>query len=375
MASKYELAISTDYVPDWGLIEAFRELFQNALDNEITNPENKMEWHYIPEEQKLLISNRTSVLEVDTLLLGSGTKHDDNRTIGKHGEGYKIAFMVLLRNDKKIKVYNYGKRETWEVKLVKSKRYNGKMLTTVIVDKEAFWAKVPNNNLTIEVTGITPDEYVHIVNKNLHLRASTITKVDVPNRGSIILTKEEQGNIYVKGLFVTKMDKLLYGYDFEPHILGLDRDRKLVDSFNVSWEASMLWCNASEKDDEIAKLGVELVNNNAMDTTYLASLSTFNHKLKDAVAQDFFSNYGDDAVPVVDNTEYDYITECTNNKPVIVKENIAKIIKGSRLMTKVEVKETVSIKEQLKMFANKISNKLTSAETDELLSLIDKVNN
>ena len=80
-------------------------------------------------------------------------------------------------------------------------------------------------------------------------------------------------------------------------------------------------------------------------------------------------------MPVVDNTEYDYITECTNNKPVIVKENIAKIIKGSRLMTKVEVKETVSIKEQLKMFASKISNKLTSVETDELLSLIDKVNN
>lgn len=42
MASKYELTISTNYVPDWTYIEAFRELFQNAIDNEITNPDNKM---------------------------------------------------------------------------------------------------------------------------------------------------------------------------------------------------------------------------------------------------------------------------------------------------------------------------------------------
>ena len=375
MTSKYELAISTNYVPDWGLIEAFRELFQNALDNEIVNPENKMEWHYIPEEQKLLISNKTSVLEAETLLLGSGTKHDDERTIGKHGEGYKIAFMVLLRNDKQIKVYNYGKRETWEVKLVKSKRYNGNMLTTVFVDKEAFWAKVPNNNLTIEVTGITTDEYVHIVNKNLHLRPNTITRVNVDGRGSIILNKEEQGNVYVKGLFVTQIKQLIYGYDFEPHVLSLDRDRKLVDSFNVSWEASMLWTKASENNAEIANLGVELVNSNAMDTRYIDSMTYNGLKLTDLVAEHFIGEYGENAVPVMDNTEYDYIAKCTNNKPIIVSANIAKIIKNSSLASKIEVKETVSIREQLKMFANKVSHKLTESETDELLRLIDKVVN
>lgn len=375
MASKFELAISIDYVPDWGLIEAFRELFQNALDNEILNPENKMEWHYIPEEQKLLISNRTSVLEADTLLLGSGTKHDDDRTIGKHGEGYKIAFMVLLRNDKGIKVYNYGKRETWEVKLVKSKRYNGKMLTTIIVDKEAFWSKVPNNNLTIEVTGITSDEYVHIVNKNLHLRPDTITKVTVPNRGSIILNREEQGNVYVKGLFVTRIEKLTHGYDFEPNVLSLDRDRKLVDTFNISWEASALWTYASETNEEINKLGAKLVRDGALDVSYVHSIGALQCKIHTAVAENFIEEYGDDAIPVVDNTEYAYISDCTNSKPVITNERIAKIVKSSGLMSKIEVKDSVSIKEQLKMFANKISNKLDSSENAELLSLIDKVVN
>ena len=176
MVSKYELAISTGYVPDWGVTEAFRELFQNALDNEITNPENKMEWKYDEESETLTISNKTSVLQAETLLLGSSTKANDKYTIGKHGEGYKIAFMVLLRNNKSIRVYNYGNRETWEVKLVKSKRYNGQMLTTVFVEKEAIWHKVPNNNLIIEVSGVNKDEYNEIVARNLHLRADKIKK-------------------------------------------------------------------------------------------------------------------------------------------------------------------------------------------------------
>lgn len=101
MISKYELAISTGYVPDWGIVEAFRELFQNALDNQITNPENTMGWGYDTNTEVLTVSNKTSKLTVDSLLLGSGTKTNDKNTIGKHGEGYKIAFMVLLRNNKK----------------------------------------------------------------------------------------------------------------------------------------------------------------------------------------------------------------------------------------------------------------------------------
>ena len=170
MKSKFELSISTDYVSDWGLVEAFRELFQNALDNEIVNPENKMGWAYDEKEGKVTITNKTSKLSARTLLLGGGTKKDDNRTIGKHGEGYKIAFMVLLRNGKQITVYNYGANEVWEVKLVKSRKYDGAEVTTVFVEKEPFWSKVPNNDLTIEVTGITPEEYETLVEKNLNLR-------------------------------------------------------------------------------------------------------------------------------------------------------------------------------------------------------------
>ena len=375
MVSKYELAISTGYVPDWGVTEAFRELFQNALDNEITNPENKMEWKYNKDSETLTISNKTSVLQAETLLLGSSTKANDKYTIGKHGEGYKIAFMVLLRNNKKINVYNYGNRETWEVKLVKSKRYNGQLLTTVFVEKEAIWHKVPNNNLTIEVSGISQDEYNEIVTKNLHLRANTIKKFQMPGRGDIILTESERGNIYVKGLYVTNIKGLEYGYDFEPSVLGLDRDRKLVDSFNVSWEASILWQNASDKDNKMREKAVELIKNEALDVNYAHTISYNQHSLFNAVADDFFEEYGENAVPVVSNSEYETVSCNDNYNAIFVKDNIAKMIKESSRVKEVNPKVFVTIKEQLQTFVSKIEDRLSDEEMSELLDLINKVKN
>ena len=157
MTSKFELSISTEYVPDWGLVEALRELFQNALDNETMNPENKMGWQYSKRSGEVKITNKTSKLLVESLLLGSGTKHNRTDTIGKHGEGYKIAFMVLLRNNKTIRVDNYGANEIWDVRLVKSRKYKGQLVPTVFINKEPVWKKKPSSDLTITVGGITEE--------------------------------------------------------------------------------------------------------------------------------------------------------------------------------------------------------------------------
>lgn len=88
---KYELSISADYVPGWGVTEAVREFFQNSIDEETRDSSNKMLFEYDEAEEKLIIGNKHSELDIKTLLFGTTTKNDDDAMIGNHGEGYKIA--------------------------------------------------------------------------------------------------------------------------------------------------------------------------------------------------------------------------------------------------------------------------------------------
>ena len=108
---KIELSLASDYVPSWTIVDAIRELFQNALDQEVQSPGNKATWSY--ENGTFKISNKQSTLTTKTLLLGTSSKSEDTRTIGQFGEGYKIATLVLLRNNKQVTIYNYGLREVW----------------------------------------------------------------------------------------------------------------------------------------------------------------------------------------------------------------------------------------------------------------------
>ena len=47
--ANYELTVSMGYVPTWTHVDAVREIFQNAKDEETVNPENKMFFDYNEE--------------------------------------------------------------------------------------------------------------------------------------------------------------------------------------------------------------------------------------------------------------------------------------------------------------------------------------
>lgn len=371
MTSKFELSISTDYVPDWGIVEAFRELFQNALDNQTMNPDNIMSWEYDKEKQEVVISNKTSKLNTSSLLLGNGTKHDRTDTIGKHGEGYKIAFMVLLRNKKSITVENYGANEIWDVRLVKSRKYKGELVPTVFVNKEPVWKKKPNNDLTIIVDGVTEEEYEELVRKNLNLRDDVKCLVS-SFYGRALTGAEESGNIYVNGLFIAHKDGFEYGYDFKPSLLSLDRDRKLVDSFDIKWYASSMWADLSEKDSDACGIATKMVMVEANDVAYIESKSM---ALSNSVADKFLEDNGNDAIPVTSNCEYNTVMENNAGKPIIVSSLVSDVLKHSSLSKAVKLSQHVTVKDMLNTFKDKIADRLSDDELSEFEEIIAKVNN
>lgn len=383
MQSKFELSISTGYVPDWGIVEAFRELYQNAIDNETINPENKASFSFVQDDTEntegaetgtVRITNKTSVLTKESLLLGSTTKANDENTIGKHGEGYKIAFMVLLRNGKKIKVYNSSAKEIWEVRLVKSRKYNGQLVTTVFVQKDAVWKKKTDDNLTIEVSGITPEEYAEVVDKNLHLHE--YKSVAVGEYGEILLDEKEAGKVYVEGLYVCESKGFKYGYNLKASRINLDRDRKLVDSFHLEWETSGMWVKLSSENAEYRERFAKLVSEHTRDVSKSANNDCFTYtaaEAYEAVYEKFLRENGSNAVPVTDNLKYEEVKRSSSYRPVIVSEDIATMIhKSKTYMEPVEIAvKPVSVK--LSEWLEGVKDRLSDDEIDDLETLISEV--
>lgn len=341
MGSKYELTIDTNYVSDWNIAQAVRELFQNSVDSEVQNPENTSYWKYDEDTQKLYIGNKYSVLNVETLLLGVSTKTNDNTTIGQFGEGYKIATVVLLRTNHPITFYNYGAKEVWTTKLVKSRRFNGRLVPTFYVDKKYPWQKVPDNNLTIVVENITSEDYKLICDYILSLHTDIGDTIDCGRFGTILLNPELRGKVFVSGLYVCTNERLNYGYNIKPVFLQLDRDRKTVDNFNLLWTTSRMWVENQERAEFIEMLYGE---DTPPDISYIGSLCNTN-SIDPTVLDKFLNTYGPDAIPVTSQEDYDLVLSMGGH-PVFVNKvlgDVTKSISNNFLSTAVQTKSCLDM--------------------------------
>ena len=246
MMKKYELGLGKNYVSDWNVWAAVREFIQNAIDQSKTIEDNKMSITYNEETETIQICNKKSVLEHHTLLLGNTSKKDDDNTIGMFGEGYKLALLVLTREGKKVTIYNYGKREVWTCRFSKLKKYD--YVETLIVEiYTAFsWTKIPNNDLTVQIEGITQEEFETIKENTLMLKGDYVF---YPTKfGNILDGEEFAGQIYINGLRVCTKPEFKYGYDIFPAYLKIGRDRNLLDSYDVQKLARRMWLLSGKKD-------------------------------------------------------------------------------------------------------------------------------
>ena len=100
----YEIPISPNYVHNWGVQEAVRELLQNAIDADKCG--YKKDVLYNKESNLLTIVSTGVTLPVSSLVLGCSTKDENESLIGKYGEGYKLALVVLLRKGYIINICN-----------------------------------------------------------------------------------------------------------------------------------------------------------------------------------------------------------------------------------------------------------------------------
>lgn len=168
--------------------------------------------------------------------------------IGQHGEGYKVATVVLMRLGKQVKVYNRSVKEVWTAKVVNSKRYNAKVVVFDI-EKVSVFKSVPDHDLIFEVSGISEDEYTSIVESNLSLQDLKEGTDYIESNGSKILLNEKfAGKLFVGGLFVTTSRYAKKGYDFKPSLIKLDRDRSFIDGLDLQFITGKVICESGNMD-------------------------------------------------------------------------------------------------------------------------------
>lgn len=242
----YELPLSRHYVRHWGVTEAIRELFQNALDSD--SP-----FEYELGEDFLVLRSRFSRLEPKTLLLGTTSKADAPDKIGSFGEGYKIALLVLEREGRKVSVMNNDL--LWEPEFRHSKHFEEEILCV----RERRLPENRGKGLAFLVAGLSREDLEAVVAMNMHMWPS-VGRVVETSKGRILL--EHPGKLFVNGLFVCET-QLKYGYDMKPEFLKLERDRQTVSTFDLQFLAKDMWFETGQHE-KIA----ELIADKAPDMHY-----------------------------------------------------------------------------------------------------------
>jgi hypothetical protein len=285
--------ISKNYVSDWGVQEGVREIMQNAMDSDQKG--NRMGVSYNREARQLLIYNQNTNLSRETLLLGSTTKVNDPNQIGQFGEGYKIGSLALIRQGKPVVIHN--NKERWECVIKKNEEFESDVLAFKISKSKDEWS----SKLMFEINNIEPDEWRNMRNLFLSIYSPDPKTLLRTPTGAVILDKNLKGNIYCGGIFISHEKDLAYGYNFKPSILSLNRDRNMVNGFDLKWNTSKIWgylsANKKGKLFDVKKM----LQENIPDVEFIKEFSDYTVKGK--IAEEFFKDNGITAYPVTTNEE------------------------------------------------------------------------
>jgi hypothetical protein len=386
MATKFPLNLSKDYVSSWTEQDAYREITQNGIDQETEMPGNKLTIEYFYEEKKLTIANKRSVLQTSSLLLGKTSKANNNKLIGQFGEGYKIALLVLTRLNKRVTIYNYGNREVWTARFVKARSMDNEEVLTVFVDKQFPWTKVPNNDLTFEIEGVTEEEYIQFVDRTLRFQPHFNEKVDYlqTSFGRILLSEScYSGKLFVNGLYVSDT-KLKYGYDVKPQYLDIGRDRNLVNSFDLQCLTSKMWSETN--DDRIT----QLLLNKCSDVEYLhkdwnrANLEVDPDEAIKPIAEKTYEAvsvaYEKDDEPIIyvsSQAEIDEVRQTYEHaQPVIVSEQVKTLVNKSKSYQDKKAgfkQRSVSLQQQYTIWKSKHRYQLDGVAFNELDNIVTQL--
>lgn len=306
-----ELSVQADYLPEWKKWEGFREIVQNAKDAGGVKVNKRKGYIEIKDDGE--------GFDKKALLIGYTTKAKDNKTIGKFGEGLKFGSLALIREGSKVEIFSRGRK--YAPVIVYSKGFDEKVL--------AF--KVSDDGEIDKGTVVRIWRFGNLY-KKYKRKIRFLVKKEYKEEGEILLDEKDKGNVYAKGIFVYKDDKLKYGYDFSE--LQVDRDRSMPATYDLNRQIGLLWL---KQDDEImvSRLFESLVSIEAKESEMIVYNFDLDEKKIELWKRVWKAMFGDNAVVETDVNLRDEL-EYYGYKGIRVKSGISEAI-GIIAGTDVEV--------------------------------------
>lgn len=233
----YEITISPNYVSNWGIKEAIRELLQNAIDGETNGYEKIINY----DGNTLNITSLGIDLKAKDLILGCSSKEDQEGMVGKYGEGFKLALVVLLRKGMNVEIQNGNK--IWIPSFKVSDTFETQVLNIEEIDSVG-------NELTFSISPVDQQLYNSLLDYFPCIDDSFGEVINCDN-GQILLDKKFKGKMYVEGLYIQTDDNFKYGYNFNSDVVELDRDRKAINYYDLRALTAQSIITAEECNKEI----------------------------------------------------------------------------------------------------------------------------
>ena len=222
MSNIIHYGFGTDYLKHWGTTEAMREVYQNFLD--YGDYKEKVIETKGSDKVRVVLSNDYLPENLDFLRIGNSVKKEGS--IGKHGEGVKMAFMIFSRLGFKSCIIT-------SKYVVTPDSYNDQEIGECFCFRYKDIAS--KSNRFIMQFEMYKDEFYTF-------KSNIIKSEDIlfshPSYGDIV--DKPKGSVYSGGLFVAKLDKMSNSYNIKPEHLPLDRDRSVPRPFDLNWVAGRL---------------------------------------------------------------------------------------------------------------------------------------
>lgn len=284
---KINLTIESNYLPSWGLREGIRELVQNARDAEVE--------HHAPmkvtfDKNVLHIVNEGTTLPHSALLLGHTSKALRHDTIGKFGEGLKLGVLALIRAGHAVTIRSGS--EVWTPSLEHSALFNATILTFNILT-----GRKEKDRVAIEIAGITKESWTEFRKMFLFLESIPEEEQVRTRNGTLLLSAEKKGKVFVKGIFIQSNSDLQYGYDLRD--AEVDRDRKMIETYNLQSATQEVQMEALNIQESLFEEFAQSLSRRTTENNNLAySAHTVPDKARQYVHAKFMKEHGIDAVPV-----------------------------------------------------------------------------